>query len=875
MAAPVYSEDEYQKIVQALPTRSPIYLPTEKLSLEQRIDGVRKVADIYANRLDQVYKPRLRALREQFAGTKRCFVIGNGPSLNRTDLAALKGEVVFAVNGFFLKYDELDWRPTFYVCEDHLVAEDRADQLNALTGSIKLFPTYLGYCLDETEDTIFFNHQPRKSYPHGFDFSLDAADITYTGCTVTYTSLQLAHYLGFETIYLIGVDANYDLPTDVEQSKKYGTGVLDMKSDDPNHFHPDYFGKGYRWHDPQVDQMLSAYAEAEKVTRATGRLIKNATIGGKLEVFERANFNEVLPHARPPEQVEADRERALKAIKPRPKILLLDMTRMGGGTATGEIKRSLLERWSPSEILQIHSDGEALNVFKDGKSGGEPLDEDAAIREAQDFDADLILYRPTADKPALHRAAMRLIRASKSPLAVWIMDDWMARLTADDPARGAEMDRDLRWLVARAGLKLSISQTMSEMLARRYGGRWLPFANGVAPADWPEQPREDAPETIVLRYAGGLAQDMTLDSLVDLAQAVEALSATHPVRLEINTRPHWQRQAGDRFAGLNAVRLTTHDLSPQAYRRWLSEADVSVIAYNFDPETARYVQYSLANKTPECMASGAAILAYGPEAINTISLLKGYGCAELVTSRDPEALKAGVLKLVDDGQRRRDLGARARTLAFERHGLAQTQAAFEQQLRRLARPRPMQKASKAFARMLARLKLDARTLATAVAAATVVAALVGVGWLLGGLMPALLLGVAAAALLVFVRQVMPRSLDIDPALLTVTAGAPAAGAPSAKADPQLMQRLDKMDETLSEVAAWSNRTRRDLLSTLEARTRAISDKLDGVQGGAPRATTRLAEPAPDLETPAAAPSDLSEQWRGLDWRRTNDSTPIQ
>ena len=32
-----------------------------------------------------------------------------------------------------------------------------------------------------------------------------------------------------------------------------------MPSDDPNHFHPDYFGKGFRWHDPQVNKMIEAY----------------------------------------------------------------------------------------------------------------------------------------------------------------------------------------------------------------------------------------------------------------------------------------------------------------------------------------------------------------------------------------------------------------------------------------------------------------------------------------------------------------------------------------------------------------------------------------------------------------------------------------
>ncbi len=346
-------EREYRKIVASLPTRSDIFLPTNKFSPDERLAGIRIVRGIYRDRLDSVYRPALRALRERYKGSKRCFIIGNGPSLNRTDLSVLKDEVTFAVNGFFLKATELDWRPTFYVVEDHLVAEDRRRSINAFKGSTKLFPAYLGYCLDEGSDTIFFNHLPRKSFPHGFDFSTDAAEATYTGCTVTFTCMQLAFYLGFEEIYLIGVDASYDLPKDVEQADSYAVGVLDMKSDDPNHFHPDYFGKGFRWHDPQVGKMVEAYQEARRVVDGTGQRIYNATVGGKLEVFERRAYADLFANARSPEAVAAENEKALAERVVVPRILVLDMTARGDGTATGELKANIFSQWPDDWYLQI------------------------------------------------------------------------------------------------------------------------------------------------------------------------------------------------------------------------------------------------------------------------------------------------------------------------------------------------------------------------------------------------------------------------------------------------------------------------------------------------------------------------------------------
>ncbi len=683
---------EYERIVARLPTRAPIFLPTEKVPLAERVEGVKRVEAIYRDRLDQVYRPRLRALREKYAGTKRAFVIGNGPSLNRTDLAALKDEVVFAMNGFFLKMPELDWVPTFYVVEDHLVAEDRAAAINALRGPTKLFPVYLGYCMEEQPGTIFFNHRPRKSYPHGFDFSLDAAAVTYTGCTVTNTTLQLAHYLGFQEIYLIGVDADYGLPADVKQSKDYGVGVLDMKSDDPNHFHPDYFGKGYRWHDPQVDKMLEAYQETERVTRGTGRYIYNAGVGGKLEVFQRVPFTTVLPQARSPE--EMDRLAAEREAARPPRMLLLDMTRVGGGTATGELKRALMSDWPDGRILQIYAaEGQTICVsdrHTDDRSAPNRVTAADAAQRAKDFAPEVILYRPVPDKPALHALAMEVIAASSAPLAVWVMDDWMERMRAEDPEAWPAMERDIQWLLGRASLRLSISPAMSDAMAARYGGTWSPFANGVDPAEWPAMREavdaESRRDRLLIRFAGSLAEDMTLQSVADVAQAVARLGAQHRVRFEVNTRLLWVKRNGKALRGLRNVSVSARALDSAAYRQWLGDADVALIAYNFDEKTRRYVHASMANKAPECLASGAAVFAYGPAYINTIAQLSVLGCTEVLTDRSPEKLDAVLLRLLTDFDRRIDLGRRGRETAFSQFSLPDCRRRFVASLRGLTMP---------------------------------------------------------------------------------------------------------------------------------------------------------------------------------------------
>ena len=287
-------EEKYNALLQRAPERDPIYLPTSRVSMEEKVRGLSRVVDVWENDWPKIHQPHIRRIKEGITNTKRCFVVGNGPSLNHMDLELLKGEVVFAANGFYLMYDKISWRPDYYFVEDHLVAEDRGRFIPSSDESIKFFPIYLAYAFEKRKDVVFYNHRPRVSYPHGFDFSLDASTITYTGCTVLFSCLQFAYYFGFKEIYLIGVDLEYKRPNDLVQTTDYGIPIYNMESDDPNHFNKDYFGKGFRWHEPQEDKMAQAFNESKNVCSLQGVKICNAGVGGNLNCFPRVEFEELF-----------------------------------------------------------------------------------------------------------------------------------------------------------------------------------------------------------------------------------------------------------------------------------------------------------------------------------------------------------------------------------------------------------------------------------------------------------------------------------------------------------------------------------------------------------------------------------------------------
>jgi hypothetical protein len=90
--------------------------------------------------------------------------------------------------------------------------------------------------------------------------------------------------MGFSTVVLIGVDHSF-------ASKGKPNETVVSQGDDPNHFNPNYFGKGFRWQLPDLDTSEVAYTMAREAYAADGRQVLDATIGGKLQVFPKVDYD--------------------------------------------------------------------------------------------------------------------------------------------------------------------------------------------------------------------------------------------------------------------------------------------------------------------------------------------------------------------------------------------------------------------------------------------------------------------------------------------------------------------------------------------------------------------------------------------------------
>ncbi|MBT2248085.1 DUF115 domain-containing protein [Arthrobacter sp. BHU FT2] len=224
-------------------------------------------------------KSQIQQLEGKHLG-ERCVIIGNGPSLNKTNLELLRNETTFGLNRIYLMFEKLGFSTTYHAVVNQLVVEQCAEDFARL--SAPLFTTLPSRrFLNEREETFFLNKLV------GPRFSANLTHGIWEGATVTYVAMQVAYYMGFSEVVLVGVDHNF-------VSKGPAHKEVESAGADPNHFDPNYFGKGFKWQLPDLETSEVAYTLANEAFAARGGSIVDATVDGKLQIFPKVALEDVL-----------------------------------------------------------------------------------------------------------------------------------------------------------------------------------------------------------------------------------------------------------------------------------------------------------------------------------------------------------------------------------------------------------------------------------------------------------------------------------------------------------------------------------------------------------------------------------------------------
>lgn len=242
-----------------------------------------EILDIFdmSNVIEEYWNKELEKFKDAHIG-ERCFIVATGPSLRMEDLDVLKKNNVKSIgmNKLFLAYKRSAWRPDYYVVDDSYCLSENSDELkNMPVGSIFLSDTYPEIWEKNVPPNVYKYHsQPSIMYDEEVPFSEDIVKGIYSRGTVTYSCIQLAAYMGFQEIILLGVDFSIS---------------NDYRNKD-NHFDPDYYNDKSKVRVFWEKDSLQAYESAQKHAEEHGIKIYNATRGGKLEVFERVEFDSLF-----------------------------------------------------------------------------------------------------------------------------------------------------------------------------------------------------------------------------------------------------------------------------------------------------------------------------------------------------------------------------------------------------------------------------------------------------------------------------------------------------------------------------------------------------------------------------------------------------
>lgn len=249
-----------------------------------RMDKYRLFKNLYKNKHYRnwhfKHSAKLTKFKDSHKGEK-CFIIGNGPSLNKMDLSLLSGIKKFGLNKIYLLFDRVNLDLSYHVTVNPFVLRQSHKEISRLNceSFVSYIPSRDLFSDADHVNYIFTEGGVRM-------FQEDITGITSEGATVTYVALQVAFYMGFQEVFLVGVDHNFVCSGKPNEAQH-------MQGKDQNHFDDRYF-QGMDWHLPDLVSSEMAYCLARYHFTRKGRKIYDATIDGKLDVFPKISYEKAI-----------------------------------------------------------------------------------------------------------------------------------------------------------------------------------------------------------------------------------------------------------------------------------------------------------------------------------------------------------------------------------------------------------------------------------------------------------------------------------------------------------------------------------------------------------------------------------------------------
>jgi hypothetical protein len=246
-------------------------------------------------------------LKDKHKG-ERCFILGTAPSINNQDLSYLKNEIVIPLNFFYLHDKYKTIKPSYHLITSIVghscflpkkeAHEKRIKTFNQIEESVSKKTNLL---LNFKDYTFIKKHHFLKKHSIFFlgtsanienllNRKIDISKEASQSIQSLVTAIEVAMYMGFKSIYLLGIDHNYYFPKYIESKNPenpYFFTTQTIKSPKRKFKITDRKYLVALWHQYHV---LKKYAEKHNIT------IKNANPKSLLDVFPFTTFESLFPN---------------------------------------------------------------------------------------------------------------------------------------------------------------------------------------------------------------------------------------------------------------------------------------------------------------------------------------------------------------------------------------------------------------------------------------------------------------------------------------------------------------------------------------------------------------------------------------------------
>ena len=169
---------------------------------------------------------KIKNLHNKHKG-QRCFIVATGPSINKTNFKLIKNEIMFGVNSLYKGFDKFDIDCDYYGVSDGHRWDTDSEGIMGVKGTVFLFYVAARHYLRNKKK---LKKEPllvkgRGSILLSKDFPNDISKQVYVdGATVIIPCLQIAYYMGFQEVYLIGTDCSYGKQPHFDGQKAFFNG---------------------------------------------------------------------------------------------------------------------------------------------------------------------------------------------------------------------------------------------------------------------------------------------------------------------------------------------------------------------------------------------------------------------------------------------------------------------------------------------------------------------------------------------------------------------------------------------------------------------------------------------------------------------------